>query len=842
MQFYVNVFQKNNKIYHRGYRNGERFIEEIKYKPYLFIPGDGEYKTIYGESLEKKTFNNIKKAREFIDIYDGASNATWYGIKNWGYQFLNDAYPGKIEYDPSLISIVSLDIEVSSKEGMPNIQEASQPITAITLTRNGKTITFGTKDYHGKHNYFWCDNEKDLLGSFLEHWTYTAWAPDVVTGWSVDLFDIPYLINRTRNLLGEEWVNKFSPLGVVNEREIIRSKAGVSTNNFQDRVEKVYEIAGIAVLDYLQLYKKFATNARESYKLDSIAALELGQGKHDYSDVGTLDDLYEQDFDRYIDYNVQDAVLVEKLEKKLNYLQQVFQIAYKAKVNFIDTMTTSRPWDAIIHSYLLERKIAIPQPKKVEGRVDFVGGYAKQPQIGLHHWVVSFVFDSLYPSILSQHNISPETFSRVLGKHKMYDLASDGTVEQINFEEVWKESTGQEDNETMCVNGAFFRKDHRGFIPDLVDQFIEERKTTKKKMIELKKAGYYSEIIQHLDNYQKALKILTNGLYGSLGQKYFRWFDIKLAEAVTTTSQLATRYVEMKLNEFLNKRLQTKGVDYVIAADTDSVYLDLETLVNQVGLQGKPTEQVIEFLDKVCEQKLQPFIERCCLDICKTLNVYRPALKMKRDIIANKAIWTAAKYYIANVWDTEGVRNKEPELLIHGIEAIRSSTPMVCRDNIRKSLKIIMNQSEKDLQEFFKTFYREFKQMSFEQIAFPRSVNNLEKWYDPVTLCKKGTPVQVRGTIIYNKLINDMELTKTHSPIRSKDKIRFAYLKEPNPAMSHVIAAPDQLPPELKLNDYIDYDVQWEKSFKAPIQSITDVIGWVVEKKPTLGIPTNKDK
>jgi DNA polymerase elongation subunit (family B) len=447
---------------------------------------------------------------------------------------------------------------------------------------------------------------------------------------------------------------------------------------------------------------------------------------------------------------------------------------------------------------------------------------------------VSFDFDALYPSIISQHNISPETFAGMVKMPPIERLLDPDMMEGF------APDVDGSHNLTFCVNGTSYRKDKRGFLPELVDQFIGERKQVKKKMIELKKAGDKSGQIEHLDNYQKALKILTNGLYGSLGQRYFRWFDLKLAEAVTTTSQLATRYVEKKLNEKLNTLLQTNEIDYVVAADTDSAYLKLDALVKRVGLEGQPPGRIIDFLDKACQQEFQPFIERCCLDVCELLNVYTPHLVMKRDVIADKAIWRGAKMYIMNVWDTEGVRHKEPELLIHGIEAIRSSTPMVCRDNIKKCLKIIMNKSEADLQEFFKTFYSEFKTMPFEQVAFPRSVNSLDDYYDAMTICKKGTPIHVRGALVYNNMIQDLELTKTHSPIRSKDKIRFAYLKEPNPAMSHVIAAPDELPPEFKLHEYIDYEMQWEKSFKAPIQSITDVINWRVEKIPTLGIACNK--
>jgi DNA polymerase elongation subunit (family B) len=825
--FYTNCSLRGNKIYLRGYANGKRIKEDIKYKPYLFETGLGDYRTIHGEPLVKKQFDSIKDAKEYVDETEKVVNVKLYGLNNYIYCFLNDEFPGQIDFDPSLISIVSLDIEVSARNGMPDVEKADEEITAITLTREGKTITFGSKVYRGKHPYVFCKNEKGLLKAFLDLWDDDDfWSPDVVTGWSVDLFDIPYLINRTRKILDAKAVAKFSPLGYVEEREMVRGKSVAnSSKNFGDRTDKVYELAGITVLDYLQLYKKFSAHASESYRLDYIAQVELDKGKHDYSDVGTLDDLYDKDFDRYIDYNVQDAVLVEELERKKRYLQIVFSIAYKAKINFIDTMTTSRPWDAIIHSFLLQRGIAIPQRKEPDKDVAFIGAYVKEPLIGLHEWVVSFDFDALYPNIISQHNISPETFIRkedginiasIL--KNMRPLASDNVAIPV----------------TVTANGCMFRKDKRGFIPEIVDDFIAERIKAKSEMLRLKKDDPDNPKIEGLDNYQQALKILTNGLYGSLGQKYFRWFDLNLAEAVTTTAQVATRFIEIKCNLYLNKILKTKGVDYVVASDTDSVYLTLGALVKTCGLKGKPTGDVLQFLYEVCDKELQPYIERCCLELCVVFNVYKPRLKMKREAIADKAIWRKAKHYIMNVWDQEGVQYKVPKQTFKGIEVVRSSTPFVCRDNIRSCLKIIMNDTELDLQKFYREFYNEFLQMPFTKVAFPRSVNVFSEYYDSSTIYKKRCPIHVRGALMYNHLLDKLKLTNKYVKIREKDKIRFVYLKEPNITRGYVIAAPDELPPEFGLDEYIDYEKQFQKSFADPIKSITDVIKWKLKKEAML--------
>ncbi|HYT43878.1 MAG TPA: DNA polymerase domain-containing protein, partial [Methylomirabilota bacterium] len=367
-------------------------------------------------------------------------------------------------------------------------------------------------------------------------------------------------------------------------------------------------------------------------------------------------------------------------------------------INYIDAMTTSRPWDAIIHNHLFKKNIAIPQPKEPPLRVDFIGGYVKEPQIGLHHWVVSFDFDALYPTILSQHNISPETF--------------EGKVDSFSVEWCLTHMNGPTHGEGTCTaNGCLFRTDKKGFIPEIVDEYIQERVNVKNKMLQLKKDDPKSPEIEALDHYQQALKILNNGLYGSLGQKHFRWFDLRLAEAVTSTAQVCTRYVEQQLNIYLNKVLKTDGEDYVVAADTDSVYLIFGKLVEALGAQGKSPSDITELVDKICKAKFQPFIERCCLELCKSFNVLDPKLKMKREAICEKAIWRAAKQYILNIWDLEGVRYKKPILKYKGIEVVRSSTPMVCRDNLKKCLSIIMNKTESDLQKFIKQFYNEYKKM-----------------------------------------------------------------------------------------------------------------------------------
>jgi DNA polymerase elongation subunit (family B) len=822
MSFYTNCFIRNGKVYLRGFNDAnESFIDIIKdWQPYLFFPGNGPYKTIDGKSCFKKEFPSLNAAYKFKKPYEEAGNAEFYGMTQFVYPFLNDKYPGDIQYDNKLISVVSLDIEVDSTNGFPNIEAANQEITAITIVKNNESLTFGTKDFRtkGTQAYVMCVDEKDMLQSFLAAWNSSNWCPDIVTGWGVDHFDIPYLFHRIKNVLSETSANKLSPFGFVDLKETIRPK-GSNYRNFNDRKEQVYVLYGITVLDYLQLYRKFTFINHESYALNNIAKVELGKQKIDYGEYKNLDNLYSQNPQLFYEYNIEDAFLVSQLEDKLNFIKQVVSIAYLAKVNYIDAMVTLRPWDVIIHNYLLEKQIVIPQTDRSHHYQEILGGYVKEPQVGMHKWVVSFDFDSLYPSILSQHNISPETLLTKMESNRPEDI-----VKYNKFP--------KHDDDIVCANGCVYRRDIRGFIPDIVDKFKDLRASIKRKMLELEKQTSYEnhKEIEHLDHYQQALKILNNGLYGALSMRFFRWYNADLAESVTYTAQVCTRYVEKELNSYLNNILVSGDKDYIVEADTDSVYINLEPLVVQCDMQNKPTEKVIEWLDKICKKCLQPLIKGYCSQLCDKLSVYEPKLNMKREVICDKMIIRAAKMYALHIWDKEGIRYKEGQIKTKGIEAVRSSTPMICRDKIKEAIKIIFKQDEKYLQDYIANFKKEFIELPFDQIAFPRTVNGILEY----ATASSSIPIHVRGALVYNLAIQELDLLKKYKPIKDQEKIRFCYLQKNNPFNSHVISCSDELPKEFELDDYLDRETQFQKAFLGPVESITSIIGWKTVNTPDL--------
>jgi DNA polymerase elongation subunit (family B) len=822
MKFYTDVYQKFDKIYVRGYENGKRveFIE--KYKPYLFLntkDGSGSYRTLEGKTVGKMKFESISDAREFMKSYENVDNMEFYGLTNFQYAFMYDNYEGEIQYDPSIISVVTIDIECAADEGFPNIQKADKEITAITLRKNGKSVVFGCGEFitdDENIKYIRCKDECNLLTNFIKVWNHESFKPDIITGWNIEFFDIPYLVNRIKNMLGENEAKKLSPWRILEER-ILEYKG--STN-------QTYNPVGIAVLDYYQLYRKFSFGNQESYKLDYIAQVELGERKLDYSEYGSLLELYKNNFQKFIEYNIYDCTLVEKLEDKLKFIEQVMALAYDGKVNYNDTMATVRPWDVIIHNYLLDRRIVIPQFTPSQQDFELVGGYVKEPKLGLSKWVVSFDLNSLYPHLIMQYNISPETFASRI-EFPSIDYMLNGTWEY------------RDSSVAYAANGCTYYKDKQGFLPALMEKMYNDRVEYKNKMIDAKKEYEKTkdpELIKAIARYhnmQLAKKIQLNSAYGALGNRYFRWFSFNNAEAITTSGQLSIRWIEKKMNAYLNKQLKT-DIDYVIASDTDSIYVTLDDLVKKV-MPNKSEEEIVKALDEFIEAKIQPHLDKCYLELAEMMNAYQQKMQMKRETIASKGIWKAKKMYILNAWNVEGVQYDKPKLKIQGIEAVRSSTPHACREKLKTAFDIIMNKDELTLQKFVHDFKEEFNYLPFNEVAFPRGIKGMDKYNGKKenSLYLKGTPIQVKGALLFNSLLKENNINFI-PPIMNGDKIKFVYLKTPNPSGESVIASSDILPKEFGLDEFIDRDMQFRKSFVEPLKSITEVIDWQVEKIATL--------
>lgn len=824
MRFYTSVAQNYEHLLITEVENGKKRRYKYEYSPYAFFPSDDlddNHFTIDGKRVGKFTFDSMPEANKYLK-----DRQEYWGINTWPYQFIYETYAANFEYAYKDISVVSIDIEVAADEGFPSIELANKPITLITISHMARGIkyVYGCGDFKTDRKdvkYFKCLDEESLLKAFLSGWR--NFDPDIVTGWNSEMFDIPYLHNRIVRLLGKAYGSRLSPWGIVRDREI----------QGMQNVIKVKEVVGIAQLDYLALYKKFSYTPQESYKLDHIANSELGERKIDYTEYRTLQGLYLNDFQKYTEYNIRDVDLVDKLEQKKKFIEQVVAIAYRCRINFNDAMTTVRLWDIMIHNYLMDRKIVVPKMQSNE-ELGIAGGYVKDPIVGKHSWVLTYDVASLYPHIFMQVNISPETY-----RHQVHDLTVDSilTGGYDKYKEMLLNS-----NLSIAASGCMFDRSDEGFIPALMQSVFNERSTWKKAMLQYEnelehckddnRRSILVNLIDQAKNMQQALKIIMNGCYGALMNKFNRWFDPKLGESITLTGQAVIRWIELAMNKYLNKVLQTEGIDYVVAIDTDSIHITLEGLVGKAF--SKLTDgEIVEQLNEISKAKIEPMIAKAIKEFADYSNAFRPAIYMKREVIANRAIWVAKKRYAMTILDKEGVRYDEPKLKIQGLETVRSSTPMSCRKKLEEAIRIILLKDEETLQSFVAEFKKSFIQMPYIDVAFPRTANGLEKYSDDISIYIKGTPIQVKGALLFNHWLKCSKIP-TIQPIRSGDKIKFAYLRKPNFLNSNVIAMPDAIPAEFNIGGFIDVHMQFDKAFLDPLDKLLKTTKWSAEKKDTI--------
>jgi len=819
-KFYTNIQLAGDTILYRGYEDGEPVQFRTHFSPTLYVTSNRKekMKTLTGKYVRPIDFQTAREAREFIKTYNGVEKFEVHGYERFVYQYIRKEFSDEVDYHIDQMKIYALDIEVQCENGFPDVEAAAEEMLSITIKDmvTKKFYIWAVREFETEHEHYIYDSERDMLKGFLEWWVHNT--PDILTGWNVNLYDVPYIARRLNRILGEKWMRSLSPWNRANEREIY----------VQGRKNYAYDVSGINILDYLDLYRKFTYSNQESYRLDHIAFVELGQRKLDHSEYENFRDFYTRDWQKFIEYNIQDVELIDRLEDKMKLLELAITMSYDAKVNFEDVYSQVRMWDTMIFNYLADKNIVPPPRKGAKKDEKYAGAYVKEPVPGKYDWVVSFDLNSLYPHLIMQYNISPETLWET--RHP-----------SANVEKLLNQEVDLSGDFAVCANGAQYRKDIKGFLPEMMEKIYTERVIYKKRMIQAKK-DYEKEPTKQLEkdiskfnNIQMARKIQLNSAYGAVGNQYFRYYNLLNAEAITLSGQVSIRWIENKMNQKMNKILKTEDVDYVIASDTDSIYLNLGPLVEGVYKGRKETDEVIVgFIDKVCSMELEPYIESSYEALAKYVNAYDQKMFMKRETIANKGIWTAKKRYILNAWDIEGVRFAEPKLKVMGIEAVKSSTPGACRDKIKECLKVIMNSDEEDAQEFIAQFREEFNELPIEDIAFPRGCNGINKWANQTSIYSKGTPIHVRGALLYNYHNTKQRLTHKYPLIQDGEKIKFIYLKTPNKISENVISFPNTFPREFGLDKQVDYELQFSKSFLEPIKVIMDTIGWKPEKIASL--------
>jgi DNA polymerase elongation subunit (family B) len=831
---YTSVEVDRNKICYRGRdEEGREIRKQVSYRPSLFVPAElGHHKTYEGQPLARIEFNGIKEAREYVKRYSEIGNFDFYGNTNYQYAFISDVFTGKIPWDARRISVWKIDIEVGSENGFPDPAFASEEITGITIKTNTDIVCFGCGNFTPKNGeiYIKCRDEYDLIEKFIQYWEKKT--PDVVTGWNIRFFDIPYIINRIKRLTSEDNVKRLSPWRNIRQREL----------TMLNKQSQVYEILGISVLDYIDLYRKFAKDgtSRESYALGYIAQLEIGKTKLEGTDEAAAYTLYKTDFQKFMEYNIQDVMLIQWLDDKLKLLELAFQMAYTAKCNFDDVLFQTRMWDCLVFNQFVEDKIAMPQNKRSE-KTAFEGAFVKPPQVGMFKWLTSWDLTSLYPHLIMQYGISPEMIFNSADP-ELIKIKGSVSVEVLLGQQI-DLSPLKKHNVCVTPNGMFFRTDRgMGFMPKLMHRMFNTRKQAKDEMLKLQqkletcdpneKSALESKIAS-LDNLQLAIKVTLNSAYGSFSNPGFRFYDYRIGQAITSAGQLSVLWSQTNINRFLNDSMKTVSErDFIVASDTDSMYIDMGDILKKFFGISNDVQENIKNIDMICKKVLAPKINSIFEELKEYTNAYEQKMIMKREVIADIGIWTSKKHYILNIWNSEGVQYKEPKLKIVGLEAVKASAyPKICREAMKKIFKeLVTSQSEEKVQEMIANFKGEFFKMPLQDIATPRGVSDVSGFVGQT----KSVPIHVKAALIHNELIKKKGLTKEIREIKDGEKLKFAYLKFPNPMQAHVCAFQNKPHKALELEQWVDYNMQYEKMFLGPMNNVLNVIGWSSEARNTL--------
>lgn len=835
--FYTNVQNHGGQILYRGFSNDKRIQKKVAYQPKLYVPTNepSEWKTIKGEPLMEMEFKSIYEARDFLKMMDQTADSNVYGMRRFEYSFIDEAFSpfDHIDYDTSKLRVARLDIEVESENGFPYAEEAKEKINLIGMKIAGEIKIWGLGEYKTDRQdveYRRFATEPELLVDFINYWSLDY--PDILTGWNVLGFDIVYLVNRIRTVLGEEWVNKLSPWKTYYKRGATLRNNNIST----------YSIVGISILDSIDLYTRYCPHgqSQDSYKLDNIGKAEGFGGKKEFE--GSLFNLYKTDFQSYVEYNIQDIELDEKIALKYDVINLAAAIAYMNRVNFEDVFTQVRMWAAIVDNRLKRDKIAINHGVHHD-KTFYSGAFVLSPEVGAYEDVVSEDLTGLYPHLMMQYNLSPDT----IVDPKDYTDEMREFLQKVDEDSLLNEtldtSVLKEWKLTVTPNRQFFRTDKRGFMAIIMEEMNDGRSKNKKAQIAAEKefenehdSSKHDEIKKRVAKFksaQMALKVCLNSAYGALGSEFFVLFDTRIAEAITSAGRLAIRWIGKKTNEYLNNLLKTSGINYVIAQDTDSMYLNLHPLVVKTFGDRKPSIiERVDFLDKITSVKdggpISRMIDKNYEALREYTNAYEQKMIMKREAIATRGVWTGKKRYAMAVWDQEGVRYDKPHIKIVGLESVRSTTPKLAKKAIEDAIAIILDdhQDVNRLRRFIKQFRSDFEQANINDIAYASGVQGLEKYADNANIYKDGTPQHVRAALLFNHLIKTRGLDKEYPTIKSGAKIKYVPLLEPNPIHHDIIAWEDEFPKFLDLSDYIDYNALFNRTFLSPVEAIMEANGW----------------
>jgi len=822
---YQNIFydRRLNKMHVWDDKFGH---QTFRYKKYAYTKNrGGTFISLYGDRLKRIT--KWEKGQQ--ELFESDVNPE--------IRVLVDNYTDSDEVSNDHRTMI-FDIEVEVTDGFPDVVKADNVITAIgfndpqtdeyfcyVLDTNDKLkLGESRTTVNGNETIVSYHDEYDLINAFFMK--YMKIKPTILTGWNVEFFDVPYLYNRACHIVGKNVANCLSPI------------QNVHWSDFANR----YKIAGVSILDYLALYRKFTFSQRPSYRLDAIGDFEVGEKKVAYE--GTLNDLYENDLDKFVEYNLQDVKLVKKLDEKLDFIEIARGIAHLGHCPYEDVFMSSRYLEGAILVYLKKKQIVAPnKPKRPKVLSDdkFVGAYVQDPQKGKHNWVYDLDITSMYPSCIMSLNISPETkIGRVVGwnpeeflnntNKKTYTIVQE-KKEIGRFTETELQKFLDNKAISIASNGVMYRSDKDGLLPALLRKWFDERVEYRKLSKKFYEQGD-KEKSDYFDRRQYLQKIVLNSLYGVLGLASFRFYDLDNAEAVTKTGQSLIKFTKKIANSFYNKELgDTK--DHCIYIDTDSVFYSATPIVKKrfpnlnIRDEDKMSKAILEIASEVqlyLNDGYDYFAKKFC-------NLDKHRFDIKQEVIAKSGLFVTKKRYGLKIINDNG--KKVNKMMVKGLDTVRSSFPTAMRDMLSKLLEDILMDVPKDkLDKFIINFKNSMKLMEVDKISIPTGVKNITKYItnnsNKFTTHKKGTPVHVKSAIAYNDLLKHYNQDKRYEKISNGSKIKWVYLKNNDLGLNTVAYKGYEDPPEIMkfIRDNINPNKLYNQALHKKIMMLYQALGW----------------
>lgn len=823
MSQYISVSIQKNNINYVGYdKKGKKFAKKIKFKPSIFVESnvsDNKIKTLYGKGTKQIKFESIKEYKEYVyknrhsDIHGAISPI---------YQFIQTLDHNEVKVQPKVWAI---DIEVVAPV-FPTPEDVKYPINSVSVHdfKSGEFYQLSLKDYDKYKNnvdvdpekikFKKCENEVELLETLVS--LISKGFPDILVGWYSNGFDFPYIIKRCISVLGKEKTNEMSPFNSVS----CTMKKKMDRLTRKEENYFISKIDGISLLDYKEIFEKYGSKRKkdgstlDNLKLDTVATFVLGESKVDYSEFDNLTEMWIKSPQKYTDYNIVDTKLIKGIDDDTNLLSLLFSQSYKAKCNFVDIFGTVKPWDTYIYNELLSYDVCVP-PNKNKDKEPYPGAYIREPKSGLYDENASVDAKSLYPNIIIECNMSPETFV----ENKSVDVDQEDVDERFLSGEI----VNEEEDLTLSASGNYFRKNKKGYIPTILERLYNERISVQKKIkilsleYDQNKDKLIKIDIEKLEIESLGIKLFMNSLYGAFANRHFRYYRIEIARSITLTGRLSIKCMEKIIEEHKDIIKYKLSVIFV---HTDSCYINFAEYMKIVR-QGKTftDKQTAYTIDHFIKNKLDPVIKNEFELLAKNMNFMENRIWMERECISRAGIWTGKGKYCLYVIDDGGIVNDKPVLKPVGIHLVSKSTP----DSIKPFLRnILTNIFEKeDILKYIKNCKKEYLKLTPAEIAFPRGANDFPKWYQESGI-KKGTPIGVRSAFIYNRYVDKKNIESSYTKIQSGDKIKFLYLLQPNVLDSNAIGFLRRLPEDL--HKYVDYETMWEKSFMSVVRSICDKI------------------